>query len=76
MIHLNDSKYDLGGQEKTDMNSIGKGYIGIKGFETFLSFDEICNLPLLLETPGDDKEHAEDIQVIKNILKKIGKLEG
>ena len=56
MIHLNDSKYDLG-QEKTDMNSLEK-VIGIKGFETFLSFDEICNLPLLLETPGDDKEHA------------------
>ncbi len=75
MIHLNDSKYDLGaGKDRHEF--IGKGYIGIKGFETFLSFDEICNLPLLLETPGDDKEHAEDIQVIKNILKKIGKVEG
>lgn len=73
MIHLNDSKYDLGaGKDRHEF--IGKGYIGTKGFANFLSFDEVCKLPLLLETPGDDEEHAEDIKVVKEILKNIGKL--
>ncbi|PNR97032.1 deoxyribonuclease IV [Petrotoga sp. 9PWA.NaAc.5.4] len=73
MIHLNDSKYELGaGKDRHEF--IGQGNIGIKGFETFLSFEEILKLPLLLETPGDDAEHAKDIEVIKEILKNLGSL--
>nr|WP_240739277.1 deoxyribonuclease IV [Marinitoga lauensis] len=70
MIHLNDSKFSLGaGKDRHEF--IGKGEIGIKGFETFLSFDEIIKLPMHLETPGDDTEHAEDIKVIKRIFSNI-----
>jgi len=67
MIHLNDSKFPLGaGKDRHEF--IGKGEIGIKGFETFFSFEEIIKLPMHLETPGDDSEHAEDIKVVKSIL--------
>jgi deoxyribonuclease-4 len=70
MIHLNDSKFPLGaGKDRHEF--IGKGEIGIKGFETFLSFDEIVKLPMHLETPGDDLEHAEDIKVVKSIFKNL-----
>ncbi|WGS63927.1 deoxyribonuclease IV [Marinitoga aeolica] len=70
MIHLNDSKFPLGaGKDRHEF--IGKGEIGIKGFETFLSFDEIIKLPMHLETPGDDSEHAEDIKVVKGIFEKL-----
>ncbi|KAF2955694.1 deoxyribonuclease IV [Marinitoga sp. 38H-ov] len=67
MIHLNDSKFPLGaGKDRHEF--IGEGEIGIRGFETFLSFNEIAKLPMHLETPGDDLEHAEDIKVVKSIL--------
>ncbi|GAB6188906.1 deoxyribonuclease IV [Marinitoga arctica] len=67
MIHLNDSKFPLGaGKDRHEF--IGKGEIGIEGFKTFLSFDEIIKLPMHLETPGDDSEHAEDIKTVKRIL--------
>jgi len=73
MIHLNDSKYDVGAA-KDRHEFIGKGYIGKEGFKTFLSFDEISKLPLILETPGDDPEHSQDIKVVKEIFKELRKL--
>lgn len=67
MIHLNDSKFDLGaGKDRHEF--IGKGFIGIEGFRTFLSFDEIRKIPLLLETPGNDADHANDIMTVKSLL--------
>ncbi|NUV00112.1 endonuclease IV [Marinitoga sp. 1154] len=67
MIHLNDSKFPLGaGKDRHEF--IGKGEIGINGFKTFFSFNEIIKIPMHLETPGDDKMHAKDIKVIKKIL--------
>ncbi|AKI98067.1 deoxyribonuclease IV [Kosmotoga pacifica] len=67
MIHLNDSKYPLGAA-KDRHERIGEGYIGYEGFTAFLSNDEILKRPLLLETPGGNAEHAEDIQRVKKIL--------
>lgn len=72
MIHLNDSKYEVGaGKDRHEF--IAKGYIGRKGFETFLSFNELNKLPLLLETPGDDPEHSQDIKTIKEIFEGLKK---
>ncbi len=67
MIHLNDSKYPLG-VAKDRHERIGKGYIGRKGFEVFFSFDEVRKVPWILETPGGNEEHAEDIKVVFEIL--------
>jgi deoxyribonuclease-4 len=72
MIHLNDSKYPLGAA-KDRHEFIGQGYIGIKGFENFLSFEEILKRPLILETPGDDSVHAKDIETVKSIVKSLTK---
>ncbi|WP_041078007.1 deoxyribonuclease IV [Thermotoga caldifontis] len=67
MIHLNDSKAPLG--KPTDRHeNIGKGFIGEKGFRVFLSFEEIQRVPWILETPGDEAEHAQDIAKVKEIL--------
>jgi len=67
MIHLNDSKAPLG--KPTDRHeNIGKGFIGEKGFKVFLSFEEIQRVPWILETPGDEAEHAQDIAKVKEIL--------
>jgi len=64
MIHLNDSKYPLGSAKDRHEN-IGKGFIGIEGFRNFLSFEEFKYIPLILETPGSNFEHAEDIRILK-----------
>ncbi|AEX85678.1 endonuclease IV [Marinitoga sp. 1135] len=70
MIHLNDSKFPLGaGKDRHEF--IGKGEIGIEGFKTFFSFEEILKIPMHLETPGDDQEHAEDIITVRKILENL-----
>lgn len=67
MIHLNDSKAPLG--QPTDRHeNIGKGFIGERGFKVFLSFEEIQKVPWILETPGDETEHAQDINKVKEII--------
>ena len=71
MIHLNDSKYPLGAA-KDRHEGIGLGYIGRDGFRTFLSNDFIRTVPLILETPGGNEEHAEDIKRVKEILRELG----
>ncbi|MFW6120363.1 MAG: endonuclease IV, partial [Petrotogales bacterium] len=65
---LNDSKFPLG-SAKDRHERIGKGYIGDKGFACFLSYEYFRKKPLILETPGKDPEHKQDISRIKSILK-------
>lgn len=67
MIHVNDSKFPLGAGKDRHAR-IGEGYIGREGFRCFLSNSYVQKVPWILETPGDDKEHAEDIATIKEIL--------
>ena len=67
MIHLNDSKYPLGAA-KDRHESIGLGHIGREGFKNFLSFEEIRRIPWILETPGGNEEHAEDIKRVLEII--------
>ncbi len=68
MIHLNDSKFPLG-SAKDRHERIGEGYIGDSGFACFLSYTYFREKPLILETPGKDPEHKQDISRIKSILK-------
>lgn len=68
-IHLNDTKNELSSNKDRHEN-IGLGYIGEK-LDVILSNPIICSLPLLLETPGDNPEHAEDIAKVKEIWERI-----
>lgn len=68
MCHLNDSMFPLG-VHKDRHERIGKGFIGINGFETFFSEPFFRTIPMILETPGDDVEHKEDIKIVKEIVK-------
>ncbi len=71
MCHLNDSKYPLGaGKDRHER--IGRGYIGKEGFLRFFSQEEFLRIPMILETPGSDKEHAQDIVIVKEILSQLG----
>ncbi len=70
MCHLNDSMFQLG-EHRDRHERIGKGHIGIEGFRNFFSSDFFRSIPMLLETPGNDSEHAEDIRVVKDIVAAI-----
>ncbi|MFN6991104.1 MAG: deoxyribonuclease IV [Fervidobacterium sp.] len=69
-IHLNDTKNELGSNKDRHEN-IGVGKLNAQGLETFLSNLLFSSLPLILETPGDNPEHAEDILKVKSIWNKI-----
>ena len=54
VIHLNDSKGDLrSGKDRHE--HIGLGYIGEKGFRSFLEYEGLQDRPLILETPLDNR---------------------
>lgn len=54
VVHLNDSKGDLGSQIDRHEH-IGLGFIGGEGFKTILRNETIRRLPLILETPIDNR---------------------
>ncbi len=68
-VHLNDTKNTLGSNKDRHEN-IGVGNIGPK-LDVFLSNPIFASLPLILETPGDNPEHAEDIAKVREIWEKI-----
>jgi deoxyribonuclease-4 len=53
VIHLNDSKIDIGGKVDRHQN-IGFGYIGEDGFKHILNHPKVKDLPGILEVPGID----------------------
>lgn len=63
LIHLNDSKRELGSNIDRHEN-IGKGYIGKDGLIEFVRYFKKLNIPIVLETPG---EHIlNDLKLILN----------
>ena len=68
IIHLNDSKNPIG-SKKDRHEKIGKGYIGIDVFHKILTNKYLRNLPFILETPNDLIGYAEEILILKNLVK-------
>ena len=71
LIHLNDSKTPAGsGIDRHE--HIGKGFIGIKGFENFLKIKELSNVPLILETPKKSlQDDLKNLSTVREILKRL-----
>jgi deoxyribonuclease-4 len=70
VIHLNDSlsKFNQKVDRHADISygEITKSY---KYTEAFIKFIKIChnkNIPLVLETPGDNTDYAKQINLVKN----------
>ena len=73
LIHLNDSKRDLGARVDRHEH-IGKGKIGIKGFQVFFGREGIRSIPLILETPKKSLEDdKQNLAVARKILNGISK---
>ncbi len=69
VVHLNDSKGGLGsGLDRHE--HIGMGYIGEKGFKALLHHSAVRELPMILETPEDERR---DAQGNLRMVRKLGK---
>ncbi|WP_248897163.1 deoxyribonuclease IV [Haloplanus halobius] len=65
-LHLNDSKHPLG-SEKDEHEHIGEGEIGDEGFRRFVTHDALCEKPMVLETPVDEKGYAWNIDRVRDL---------
>ena len=73
LIHLNDSKRDSGARVDRHEH-IGKGKIGIKGFQIFFRREEIRSIPMILETPKRSMEDdKQNLSVVRKIISGIYK---
>jgi deoxyribonuclease IV len=67
VIHLNDSKRDLG--SRVDRHEhIGDGFIGTQGFEFLLNDHRLAELPMVLETPKDDNADARNLATLRSLI--------
>jgi len=68
LIHANDSM-DVCGALKDRHQNLGEGYIGLEPFKELISHPAVANVPLVLETPGQEPEHAKEIALLKKYRK-------
>ncbi len=69
MIHLNDSKRELG--SRVDRHEhIGKGEIGIRGFKAIVNHSRLKNLTFILETPKKDvNDDSMNLALVRGLIK-------
>lgn len=70
-IHLNDSKGELGCR-KDRHEHIGKGTVGLEAFARILNDRRFSGIPMVLETPKDEKTLAEDrenLSVLRGLVR-------
>ena len=67
-LHLNDTDKDLG--SKSDRHTdIGEGILSLLPFELIMNDKRFINIPKILETPGDDQDHARNIALLRGMYK-------
>jgi len=70
LIHTNDSM-DVCGALKDRHQNLGDGEIGLRAFEELLAHPVAQNAPLILETPGMEEKHGEEIALLSKMRAKI-----
>lgn len=70
LFHFNDSMFCLG-EHKDRHEHIGKGYIGIKGFEALINHPKLKHVNAILETPKDKEGKNDKNNLV--ILRKLQK---
>ncbi|MBC7463852.1 MAG: deoxyribonuclease IV [Actinobacteria bacterium] len=66
LVHANDSM-DICGALKDRHQNIGEGEIGVDPFHELIAHPAIANVPLILETPGQEPEHGREVELLKKI---------
>lgn len=69
VVHLNDSENGLGsGLDRHE--HIGRGYIGNSGFKAILHHKAVRDLPMILETPVDDRRGIPgNLEAVRRLAK-------
>lgn len=67
LVHINDSKTDLG-ERKDQHEHIGRGKIGINGFQAFLAHKDLQKVNFILETKHDNYI-KKDLELLKKLRK-------
>ncbi len=68
VFHLNDSKKPLGSRVDRH-HQLGEGFMGLDIFYRLVNDERFANLPMILETPGDEEHYAREIQILKDARK-------
>ena len=63
-LHVNDSMHPLGSR-KDRHASLGKGHIGIEGFEAMMQINTLKTIPKYLETPNGDTMWKNEIAMLR-----------
>jgi deoxyribonuclease-4 len=66
LVHANDSM-DVCGALKDRHQNIGEGHIGLAAFQEMLDHPVMKNVPMVLETPGMEPEHGQEIAMLKKM---------
>jgi len=67
-LHLNDSKNPFA-SHKDRHECIGKGSIGLDGFEKIINHPLLSNRPMILETPNELSGYADEISILRKMFK-------
>jgi deoxyribonuclease-4 len=67
LLHANDSLHPLGSRIDRHWH-IGKGQIGLEGFRSLLSHPRFAQLPVVIETPGTEVQHSENLQRLRELF--------
>jgi len=68
-MHLNDSKGKLG--SRLDRHEqIGRGHIGTEGFGNLMNDERFRDIPMVLETPGGEKEYASNLKLLRSLVRR------
>jgi deoxyribonuclease-4 len=69
VVHLNDSKGDLGSRLDRHEN-VGEGRIGKKGLKAFLKYPGVLERPIIMETPYEDEAGMKrSVRAARGLLK-------
>lgn len=66
LIHVNDSM-DVCGSLKDRHASIGEGHIGTNAFAEMMRNPRLANVPMVLETPGNEPEHSAEVALLAGL---------
>ena len=71
-VHANDAKVEFGSGIDRHEN-IGKGHIGIDGFQAIMSDPSFQDVPFFLEVPGFESNGPDkkNLDILKNIRRNV-----
>jgi len=66
VIHVNDTDKALGSHADRHAH-IGQGQLGLEAFRLLMRDERLADIPKILETPGGEVMHAENLRVLRKL---------